>query len=110
MADIAASDLPEVLEKASLSAPSPADVDFNAIRRCMDDFGFARVSGLFSSRKSAICSNASVPVSIHNSIANTTPTTLRHSATHFKKSSSGNHRHQQLRSTHPHFLPSTQWP
>jgi hypothetical protein len=51
MADISASQLPEMLQKASLVASSPTEVDFKAIRSCMDEFGFARVSGLYSNQE-----------------------------------------------------------
>lgn len=48
MADIAATDLPGLLEQASVYASSPAEVDFAAVRRHMDQFGFSRVRGLYS--------------------------------------------------------------
>lgn len=48
MADLSASNFPDLLEQASFSAPAPHALDFPGIRGCMDELGFVRVRGLFS--------------------------------------------------------------
>ena len=47
MADIHAQQLPELLQKATFHQSQLSQLDFPAIRNCLDEHGFVRISGIF---------------------------------------------------------------